>query len=132
MGRRAERLLAAVVDRLPAGRRDLGRALVAELSVVPVGRRTAWIAGGVWFVIRESAMKIAGYALGLVAAAATLVYVDRMGTSDDAGQVSLLVLPWRRSGHPRPPFPAGTAVASPDVVGAGCLTGTRRMSTSGC
>ena len=93
MGSSAERLLAAALRRLPAGRRDLGRALPAELAVVPPGReRAAWIAGGVWFVVKENVMHRVGYLLGLAIAAAVLVGVDRIGTSDDAGQVSMLVL----------------------------------------
>jgi hypothetical protein len=93
MTSRAERLLAAAVRRLPAGRRELGQALLAELSVIPAGRRrAAWIAGGMWFVVKENAMRSPAYPLGLAAAVAALIAVDRMGTSDDGGQVSLPVL----------------------------------------
>lgn len=77
---------------LPPGRRELGEALLAELSAVPADRRAAWIAGGVWFVISQSWLRVGGYVFGVLAAAAVLVTVDRIGTSDDAGQVSLAVL----------------------------------------
>lgn len=90
---RAERLLATAVRLLPAHRRDLGRALLAEAAMVPAGRRrTAWVAGGLWFVVKENAMRKPAYVLGLIGAAAVLVAVDRIGTSDDAGMVSLAVL----------------------------------------
>jgi hypothetical protein len=78
---------------LPAHRRDLGAALLAELCAVPAGRpRVRWLIGGLWFVAKESPMRIIGYGLGLAAAAAALATVDRLGTSDDSGQVSLLLL----------------------------------------
>jgi ABC-type multidrug transport system fused ATPase/permease subunit len=74
-------------------RQDLGAALLAESSAVPPGgRRLAWLAGGLWFVAKESAMRTIGYGLGLAVAVAALVTVDRIGTSDDSSQVSLLVL----------------------------------------
>jgi hypothetical protein len=93
MTARGERLLAAAIRLLPAHRRDLGRALLAESSAVPAGiRRIAWLTGGLWFVVKESAMRIVGYGLGLAVAVAALVTVDRIGTSDDSSQVSLLVL----------------------------------------
>ncbi len=93
MGSAVERLLAMALRRLPPGRRELGQALLAELPAVPAGRaRMAWIVGGMWFVVKENAMRRLGYLVGLVAGAAVLVVVDRLGTSDDAGQVSLLVL----------------------------------------
>ena len=61
--------------------------------MVPAGwRRLNWLAGGMWFVLKEGVMRRSGYWLGLLAAVAALVVVDRMGTSDDAGQVSMLVL----------------------------------------
>jgi hypothetical protein len=85
-------LLAALVRLLPADRRELGQALLAELSAVPADRRAAGVFGGVWFVISQSWLRVGGYLVGVVAAAAVLVAVDRIGTSDDAGQVSLAVL----------------------------------------
>ena len=88
-----QRLLAAAIRLLPEHRRELGAALLAESAAVPPGRRRwVWLAGGLWFVIREGAMGKRGYGLGLAAAVAILVAVDRVGTSDDSGQVSLLVL----------------------------------------
>jgi hypothetical protein len=93
MGTRAWRLLAAAVRALPASRRELGEALVAEATAVPPGwRRLRWLAGGAWFVLREGVMRRLGYGLGLLAALAALVIVDRIGRSDDAGQVSMMVL----------------------------------------
>jgi hypothetical protein len=90
---RGERLLAAAIRLLPESRRDLGAALLAEASVLPPGwRRVAWLTGGFWFVAKESAVRMFGYGLGLAVAVAVLVTVDRIGTSDDSGQVSLLVL----------------------------------------
>jgi hypothetical protein len=87
------RLLRALVRLLPPARRDLAAALLAEAAVVPPGpRRTAWLLGGVWFVVKESVMRLLGYGLGLAAAVAALVTIDRIGTSDDSSQVSLLVL----------------------------------------
>jgi hypothetical protein len=78
---------------LPRHRRELGRALLAESAVVAAGRqRRVWLAGGLWFVVKESAMRVLGYGCGLGAAVAVLVTVDRIGTSDDSSQVSLLVL----------------------------------------
>lgn len=85
-----ERLLATLLRLLPADRRELGNALLAELSAVPPGRRRKWLAGGVWFVLREG--RVPGYLAGVAAAVAALVVVDRLGTSDDSSQVSLLVL----------------------------------------
>jgi hypothetical protein len=93
MAGRGERLLAAAIRLLPTHRRDLGAALLAESSAVAPGwRRLAWLAGGLWFVMKESAMRTVGYGLGLAVTVAVLVRVDRIGTSDDSGQVSLLVL----------------------------------------
>jgi hypothetical protein len=93
MAGRGERLLAAAIRLLPERRRELGAALLAEASVLPPGRRrSAWLTGGLWFVVKESAMRRFGYGLGLAAAVAVLVTVDRIGTSDDSAQVSLLVL----------------------------------------
>jgi hypothetical protein len=92
MGGQAERLLAAMIGWLPANRRELGRALLAELPVVAPGRaRLGWIAGGLWFVVREGMMRIAGYALGLALAVGVLLWVDR-SPSDDGGQFALLAL----------------------------------------
>jgi hypothetical protein len=93
MAGRGERLLAMAIRLLPAHRQELGAALLAESSAVPPGgRRLAWLAGGLWFVAKESAMRKVGYGLGLAVAVAALVTVDRLGTSDDSSQVSLLVL----------------------------------------
>jgi hypothetical protein len=93
MRTRGERVLGALIWLLPPGRRDLGRALLAEASVVAPGwRRLWWIAGGVWFVVREGVMRAVAYVMALVLAAGVLVTVDRLGSSDDAGQVSLAVL----------------------------------------
>ncbi|MBO0871749.1 MAG: hypothetical protein J2P15_24620 [Micromonosporaceae bacterium] len=89
----SQRMLAAAIRLLPVRRRELGQALLAEAAVVPPGwRRTRWVASGLWFVAREGAMRMVGYAVGLLAAAATLVVIDRIGSSDDSGQVSMLVL----------------------------------------
>jgi len=47
METRTWRLLAAAMRVLPASRRDLGEALLAEAAAVPPGRqRLAWLAGG--------------------------------------------------------------------------------------
>ncbi len=87
------RPLAALLWLLPASRRELGTALLAEASAVPVGwRRFSWLMGGLWFVFREAMVRAIGYVVGLVIAAAALITVDRLGTSDDSGQVSLAVL----------------------------------------
>jgi hypothetical protein len=86
-------MLLAAMRWLPASRRDLGAALVAEAAAVPPGRpRLNWLAGGAWFALREGVIRRPGYWLGLLAAAALLITVDRIGRSDDAGQVSMLVL----------------------------------------
>lgn len=86
-------LLAAAVRSLPADRREMGAALLAEAAVVPAGRRRLnWLAGGAWFMLREGVIRRFGYGFGLLAATAALVAVDRIGKSDDAGQVSMLVL----------------------------------------
>jgi hypothetical protein len=78
---------------LPRHRRELGAALLAEAAAVPAGwRRAAWLAGGMWFVVKENAKRPAGYGIGLVLAAAALVAIDQAGRSDDAGQGSMLVL----------------------------------------
>jgi hypothetical protein len=90
---RGERVLGALIWLLPPARRDLGRGLLAEASVVTPGRRRLWwIVGGVWFVVREGVMRAVAYVVALVLAAGVLVTVDRLGSSDDAGQVSLAVL----------------------------------------
>ncbi|MEV6608304.1 hypothetical protein [Kutzneria sp. NPDC051319] len=86
------RLLAVVLRLLPPNRRELGQALLAELHTVPAERRAAWIAGGVWFVLSQSWLRVGGYLAGVVVAAAVVATVDRIGTSDDAGQVVLAVL----------------------------------------
>jgi len=89
METRTWRLLAAAMRVLPASRRDLGEALLAEAAAVPPGRqRLAWLAGGAWFALREGVLRRSGYGLGLAAAVA----VDRIGRSDDSSQVSMLVL----------------------------------------
>jgi hypothetical protein len=86
------RLLAASVRLLPAGRRDLGRALAAEAPEVAAGwRRAAWIAGGLWFVVRESAKRMIGYPLALACAVGVLLWVDRT-SSDDGGQFAMAAL----------------------------------------
>lgn len=88
-----DRVPRAAVRLLPRHRRELGEALLAELSVVPAGgRRLAWLAGALWFVLRENAPRVTGYVAGTGAAVTALVVVDRLGTSDDSAQVSLLVL----------------------------------------
>lgn len=93
MATKCERILAASIRLLPPGRRELGRALLAEASAVPPGgRRSAWLAGGVWFIVREGIMRFVGYTMALLIAASVVVTVDRIGNSDDAGQASLLVL----------------------------------------
>ena len=90
---RGERLMGTLLRLLPPGRRDLGRALLAEASVIAPGRRRLrWIAGGLWFIVKEGPMRAVGYVLALAAAVGAVVTVDRLGTSDDAGQVSLGVL----------------------------------------
>lgn len=90
---KAERLLAAVLRLLPENRRELGRALLAEMSTLPQGRqRRAWLTGGMWFVLRENSGRMAAYGTGVAIAVTALVAVDRLGTSDDSSQVSLLVL----------------------------------------
>jgi hypothetical protein len=89
---RGERLLAAVIRALPEQRRELGRAILAEAAFVPPGRpRAAWIAGGMWFVLKERAMRTYGYATGLAVAVAVLLWVDR-SPSEIANQAALLVL----------------------------------------
>lgn len=90
---RGERLLTAAVRLLPPHRRELGQALLTEMSMVPPGRaRRAWVIGGMWFVMRESSRRVVAYAAGVIVSVAVLVVVDRWGTSDDSSQVSLLVL----------------------------------------
>jgi hypothetical protein len=87
------RLLDLALRLLPPGRRELGEALLAEAAMVPPGRRRiGWLIGGLWFVVREGAMRGLRYGLGLLVAVAALVGIDRIGTSDDSAQVSLLVL----------------------------------------
>ena len=87
------RLLTAALRWLPADRREMGAALLAEASVVPAGwRRLAWLAGGMWFMLKEGVMRRSEYGLALLAALAALVVVDRIGKSDDSSQVSMLVL----------------------------------------
>lgn len=50
----ASRLLTRAVERMPAARREFGRALVAELAAAPTGReRLHWAIGGLWFVARH-------------------------------------------------------------------------------
>jgi hypothetical protein len=93
MRTRGERVLGALIRLLPPARRDLGRALLAEASVIEPGRRRLWwIAGGFWFVVREGVMRALAYVVALILAVGVLVTVDRWGSSDDAGQVSLAVL----------------------------------------
>ena len=61
--------------------------------MIPPGRaRRAWLIGGMWFVMRESSRRVVLYAAGVACAVSVLVVVDRVGTSDDSAQVSLLVL----------------------------------------
>ena len=88
------RWLIGVLRRLlPVKRRELGEALVAEVSAVPAGdERRGWLAGGLWFLVKEASAGIVGYGIALCLAAATLVWVDRAGSSDDAGHVTLLLL----------------------------------------
>src|SRR5690348_2656387 len=49
-------------------------------------------ASGVWFLFREGVMRAVAYVVALALGAGALVTVDRLGSSDDAGQVSLAVL----------------------------------------
>jgi hypothetical protein len=112
-----ERVLAAALRLLPASRRDLGKALVAEARVVPSGRRRRlWLSGGLWFVAREVVVYRFRYGLAVTGAVAAVAAVDRMGTSDDSSQVSLLVLLVAASALgfavPRRAWVAGLAVGS--------------------
>ena len=51
---RTAALLTRSIERMPAAQQDWGRAIVAELAVVPAGReRLRWSAGGLWFVLRH-------------------------------------------------------------------------------
>ena len=86
------RVLTVLLRLLPPNRRELGRALLAEMDAVPAGRRAAWLAGGVWFVISQSWLRVGGYLVGVLLASAVVVMLDRIGTSDDAGQVVLAAL----------------------------------------
>lgn len=63
----------------------------ADKDTKPGRRRWARLVGGLWFVVKENAMRVLGYGSGLGAAVAVLVTVHRIGSSDDSGQVSLLV-----------------------------------------
>jgi hypothetical protein len=47
-------ILSWAVTRMPESRRHWGRAVEAELSVVPAGGRLRWALGGLWFVLRCS------------------------------------------------------------------------------
>jgi hypothetical protein len=88
------RMLVIALRLVPRRRRDLAAALLAESAAVPPGRRrAAWLAGGLWFVAREVTMRAKGYPVGLLAAVAAVVVLDRIGTSDDAAMVVLLALP---------------------------------------
>jgi hypothetical protein len=88
-----ERVLGALLRLLPPGRRELGTALLAEASAVPPGRRrVAWLVGGVWFIAKESLMRLLWYGLGLLLAVVLVVGLDRVGTSDDSTMVVLLAL----------------------------------------
>jgi hypothetical protein len=92
MSGRGERLLAMGIRLLPHHRQELGRALLVETAAVAPRRRKAWLAGGLWFVAKETAMWALGYGCGLGAGVAVLVTVDRIGNSDDSSQVSMVVL----------------------------------------
>jgi hypothetical protein len=46
----------------------------------------------VWFVVSQSLLRVGGYLTGVAAAASVVVVLDRLGTSDDAGQVVLAAL----------------------------------------
>jgi hypothetical protein len=88
-----ERLLARLLRFLPPGRRDLGAALLAEAAAVePPAGRVRWLMGGFWFVWREALMRPVLYGAGLLIGTAVVVTADRVGDSDDAGPVVLMVL----------------------------------------
>jgi len=87
-----EQVLTIAMRLLPRDRRELGEALLAEASQVPAARRTAWLAGGLWFAFREGVVRRVRYPLSLAVAVGILATVDRIGTSDDAEKVTLLVL----------------------------------------
>ncbi|MFB9237200.1 hypothetical protein ACFFWC_16825 [Plantactinospora siamensis] len=110
-------LLTAAIRLLPRRRRELAGALLAEAPQVPPGRRRSrWLAGGLWYVGKETVRHRLAYGLGLALAAVALVVVDRLGTSDDAGQVSLLVLLVTAAGSgfaaPRRAWIAGLVIGS--------------------
>jgi hypothetical protein len=121
MSGRVERFVALALRMLPEHRRDLGAALLAELSVVPTGwPRLRWLLGGLWFVAEESARRVIRYGSGLAAAAVALAVVDQVGTSDDSSQVSLLLLLVAAAGFgfaaPRRAWVAGIVLGSAVAV----------------
>jgi len=71
------RLLRFAVSRLPAGRRDFGEALLAEAETVPSGpRRTAWLLGGFWFLVKEGLpVNVTRRAVGWTALIAAIVWL---------------------------------------------------------
>jgi hypothetical protein len=71
------RLLRFAVRRLPAGRRDFGEALLAEAATVPSGpRRTWWLLGGFWFLVKEGLpVNVTRRAVGWTALIAVVVWL---------------------------------------------------------
>jgi hypothetical protein len=113
---------------LPAGRRQSAEAVAAEAACAPCGRaQTAWLAGGLWLVAKETnVMRRIGYGAGVVVVAAavswTLWLALRAAPAADveaatdraricAGGGAMLVLPW--AGRKRGLFgPVGASVAA--------------------
>jgi Domain of unknown function (DUF1707) len=80
---RFPRVLAGLLERcarlLPAARRDWAEALLAETAEIPATTsRVAWLAGGLWLVAREVAMRLTRV-LAFAAGAALLVRVGWPG-----------------------------------------------------
>jgi Domain of unknown function (DUF1707) len=85
---RFTRVLAGLLERcarlLPAARRDWAEALLAEVAEIPApASRAAWLAGGLWLVIREGLMRLTRV-LAFAAGAAILVLVGWPGRSTNS------------------------------------------------
>ena len=99
-------LLGRLAGLLPAGRRDWGEAVLAEVSEVHGGSaQVAWLGGGLWMVAREVVMARVIGVLAFAAGVAGLVWIAWPGESSDSATplnrvyviltvVMLGALPW--------------------------------------
>ncbi len=122
------RFLAAATALTPAGRRDWGRAMLAELDQVP-GRRSRWLfalGAARAALVPPRSSRLAAIVLAAIAAAAAMAIHAEVS---QAGPVALAVLPglpavcaWAALARPRPPRPPSAAGRAVQVIAVAGIT----------